>query len=344
MCLQPTMKPRSPTLEGFRLISRRPSFGFAEIAWRWSFGTTALALLAFSVAEYLDSLPVTKGDLFLLRTGQPFLIGRAILRIFSGSSLRVVKASLLMAIGLALIWILIAALGRAATLRPLLAYFQTGSAAAETDVKAPQFHFRALLGLNFLRVAAAFAAALGVLAAFVLADLASSAHNPVPVISFLVFWGVLAVVWLAWRIVNWFLALAAIFAVRDGQHSFAALAAAVDFFRDHSTSVLAAGVWFGLAHFLAFVLASAAAAFPLAFAGVIPPGFVAIGVALVTWLYFAMADFLYIGRLAAYVAICEAPELPAAQAATIAQPGPHPSFPKWGIDPDELILSDVPAS
>lgn len=76
------MKPRSPTLEGFRAILRRPSFGLAEIAWRWSFGAAAGLLLIFSFFEYLDTLPVSQGDLLLLRTSQPVLVSRAVVHIF----------------------------------------------------------------------------------------------------------------------------------------------------------------------------------------------------------------------------------------------------------------------
>jgi hypothetical protein len=63
------------------------------------------------------------------------------------------------------------------------------------------------------------------------------------------------------------------------------------------------------------------------------------GVLVVTLLYFAIADFLYMGRLAAYVAMVEFPESPVG-----AEPAPpfmpHPT----AVDATELILSDVPAT
>lgn len=71
------MTRRSPTLEGFRAILQRPSFGLAEITWRWSFGAAAGLLLGFSFFEYLDTLPVSRGDLLLLRTAQPVLISQS---------------------------------------------------------------------------------------------------------------------------------------------------------------------------------------------------------------------------------------------------------------------------
>src|SRR5438477_11878941 len=80
------MKQPSPTLEGFRAIFRVPSLGLAEIAWRWSFAVAGGALLIFAAFPFLDTLPVTSGDLALLRTRQPALISRAALHVFHGSA------------------------------------------------------------------------------------------------------------------------------------------------------------------------------------------------------------------------------------------------------------------
>jgi hypothetical protein len=67
------------------------------------------------------------------------------------------------------------------------------------------------------------------------------------------------------------------------------------------------------------------------------------GVLLVTLLYFVIADFLYIGRLAAYVALVELPESPA----VLSDLGPAPENTGRSrdtrVDPAELILSDVPS-
>jgi hypothetical protein len=69
------------------------------------------------------------------------------------------------------------------------------------------------------------------------------------------------------------------------------------------------------------------------------------GMLLMLLLYFAAADFLYMGRLIALVAILEAPplmELPSVPSS------PQPALPNGQdengrIDQDELILSDQPA-
>src|SRR5450432_1643211 len=114
------MKRRSPTLEGFQTMFRLPVLGLAEIAWRWSFGVAAGAGLAFTIREYLGTLPVTAGELLLLRARQPALIAQALARIFQGSAPRAAAGLVVLTLALTLAWIVLASLGRAATLKTLL--------------------------------------------------------------------------------------------------------------------------------------------------------------------------------------------------------------------------------
>src|SRR5216684_14501 len=113
------MSRTSPTLDGFRAAFRRPALTFAEIAWRWAVGAVAWTLFIFSVIEYLNTLPVTRGDKALLGTRQPLLIGKAISHIFHGSLNRAVFAVVLGAAALVVLWIIAASIGRIATVRAL---------------------------------------------------------------------------------------------------------------------------------------------------------------------------------------------------------------------------------
>jgi hypothetical protein len=343
------MRRRSPTLEGFRIIFRRPSFGLAEIAWRWSFAAAAGLLLVFSFFEYLDTLPVSRGDLLLLRTSQPALISRAVLHIFHGSAVRVVETAIVLALTLGAAWVVIASLGRAATLKALLAYFREDEASISKTEKK-RWRLRSLIGLNCFRLSATLAASVGCVAAFLLGGAASRPTDPAPGSAFLIFLTTIMLTWLAWSTLNWFLSLAAIFVVADGQDTFGATTAAVDLCQTRPGSVFAASTWFGLAHLTVFVVASSVVAFPLGLAAVLPPGVVLGGVLLITLLYLAIADFLYMGRLAAYVAMVEMHEAPVT--AQIVPPplsplGSHldPDIqPSSAVDASELILSDVPTS
>ena len=322
----------------------RPSFGLAEIAWRWSFGASVVLLLTFSFFEYLNTLPVTRGDLLFLKTRQPALISQAMLHIFRGSGLRLVEVAIVLGIFLATGWISLATLARAATIKALLAHFREREAApSQTTARV---HLGSLFGLNFFRVGITVAATVGCFAAILLGGAASPEGDPSPGSAFLIFLSIAMLVWLAWSVLNWFLSLASVLVVAGGQDTFGAIAAAVALCRNRAGSVFAAGTWFGLAHLAAFVIATSVVAFPLAFARVLPGGMVFGGVSLVTLGYFAAADFLYIGRLASYVAIFGLPDTPAAAAVlppwlndsrhtALIQPGS-------AVDRDELILGDLP--
>ena len=311
-----------------------PSLGLAEIAWRWTFGFAAALVVAFTALEYFDTLPVGAGDIFLLRTRHPFLVSQAIAHIFRGSGFRAANAVVLVMILLAFAWVLIASWARAMTVRALFGYFREEN----PGLPPPSRRQRNLpLGLNFLRVMVTAAAVLGVVGAFVLAAAASPANDSSPGSSILVFVSIAMVLCAAWMILNWILSLSAIIAVAEGLYTYAAISSAIDLCRDRWGSVFAAGTWFGLAHMVVFFVASSAVMFPLAFAGVMPAGIVLGGMLLITLLYFAAADFLYAGRMAAYVAMILPPKqgMPESQPTVLGPDGPS------SVDRSEVILSDV---
>jgi hypothetical protein len=329
----------SPTLEGFRAAFRRPSLTLAEIAWRWTVGGLACALFLFWVVQYLDTLPVTNGDVTLLSTRQPFLVGRAITHILRGSMSRAVLAGLLAMIALSLLWIIAASIARAATVRALLDYFRNdavGNAAGGTGNTNEPRPVRSLIGLNFLRAALMLAAILAFAGAAVLVSFASPDKKPQPALAFILSVPLAALICITWSSLNWLLSLAAIFAVRDGKDSLGALSAAVAFFRERSGPLFAVSTWTGLAHLTAFSIAGTAVSLPLALIRVAPSRIVIIAIILITLAYFAVVDWLYMVRLAGYICIVEMPEALPASALLPAPP------PQTSIDRDEPILSDLP--
>jgi hypothetical protein len=342
----------SPTIEGFRASCRRPSLTLAEIAWRWTVGATAWALLGFGVIEYLNTLPVTNAELLLLRTRHPFLVGQAIAHILRGSLSRALMAGLLATLALAFLWIFAASVGRMATVRALLDFFSnrlvSDASASEPKVEKSENRspnvvrsFRSLIGLNFLRVAVALAAVAGFQGAAILAGFASPEADPQPGLAFLLFLPLAALTWLAWWVLNWLLSLAAIFGVRDSENTLGALSAAVTLCRERSGAVFAVTTWTVLAHVAAFVGATAFVSVPLAFLPAVPGRLVLAAVLLVTLAYFAGADWLYMVRLAGYVCIAEMPEMLPLPAPLPPTPLPTPPPVQSTIDRDELILSDM---
>jgi hypothetical protein len=377
----------SPTLEGFRAVFRRPSLTLAEISWRWTVGGASTALFSFLFLEYLDTLPVTNGDLLLLRTRQPVLIGQAFGHIFHGSLSRVVMAGLVATVALTLLWIFAASVGRATTVRSLTDYFadRTQEAnngqtpdplASPVATPEPSRPLGSLLRLNFLRAAVALAAILGFIGAAIVVNLISvsfsssatsaqvtSAGSPPPDpgsgLAFLLLFPLAGLIFLAWSGLNWLLSLAGVFAVRDAgdapQDALGALSVAVAFCRDRGGAAFAVTTWTGLAHLTVFVLATTVVSMPLSLARIAPGWVLLAGVIVVTLAYFAVADWLYMARLAGYICIAEMPEAlltpPPLLSAPPLAPPPMPGSggelapdapPETTVDRDEPILSDVP--
>jgi hypothetical protein len=343
----------SPTAEGFRAALRRPSLALAEIMWRWTAGATATALFLFGLVEYLDTLPVTNGELLFLRTRHPYLVGEAIAHILRGSLNRAVMAGLFATWTLIGLWIVAASLGRIATVRGLLDYFRKDHAGTAFSGGVPNDEERdvtsnvstrgplaALLRLNFLRASVALAAVFGFVGAAILAGFASPDAHPRAGLAFFLFLPLVALIcWVGWAL-NWLLSLAGMFAVRDGGEAMGAITSAVAFCRERTGAVFAVSTWTGLAHLVIFVGASTVASVPLGLAGVLPWRLVVAGVMLVTLTYLALADWLYMARLAGYVCIAETP----AALLVPLPPAPLPVPPpvQTTIDRDEPILSDVP--
>jgi hypothetical protein len=341
-----SMSTVSPTMEGFRAAFRRPSLSLAEIVWRWSVGVTATLLFFFGLVEYLDSLPVTGREMLFLRTRQPYLVGQVIAYILRSGLGRALMSAVLAATLLILLWMVAASLGRIATVRYLIAYFRERFASlvgvsnvGEEDILPGRANsFTTLLRIHFLRVAVLLAALLCFVGAIILTSLVSPDSNPQPGIAFLLFLPLAALIaFVAWAL-NWFLSLTAMLAVRDGEDAVGAMSAAAAICRERTGAVFAVGSWTGLAHLVAFGAATTAVSIPLGLAGILPARLIFPVILLVTLVYFAIADWLYIARLAGYVCIAEMPEI----VPTPLRP-PTPPVPiQTTIDRDEPILSDIP--
>jgi hypothetical protein len=338
--------PISPTIEGFRVAFRRPLLTFAEITWRWVVGATAAVLFFFGLFEFLDTLPVTNGELVFLKTRNPFLVSQAIAHILRGNLIRGLISFILAALLLGVIWIVTASLGRIATVEALLEYFRTRFAAAtagdgENGATANSVKSRltSLMRLNFLRVAVVLAGLVGLAGAAIISGSTSSPTHPRPGLVFLLFVPIAGVVCVIWYQLNWLLSLAGLFVVRDRDDVIGAISSSVALCRQRTGAIFAVSTWTGAAHLIAFVGASTVVSVPLALAAVLPWRLVVLGVVAVTLAYLAVADWLYTARLAGYVCIAEIPD------ALLAPPPPitpSPAAPAVTIDRDELILSDVP--
>ena len=286
----------TPVRDGWRAVWRQPAVFLAELSWRWSWGGAAIILTALASFEYLNTLIVTPGDLILLRLRHPLAVSRALGDIFHGSGPRVVRGAVILVPALAILWILMGAFGRFATLRALVA-------GNTPDWSARRGSIRALMGVHGLRVALALAGLVSLVGATLIAAVINTPKAPHPALSLLVFVSLVVLILFVWSTINWFLSIAALFVVRDGEDTFGAIAETVAFCRRRGGRIYGAGLWFGLMHLVAFVVGTTVIAYPLAIASIVPAWFTLALMSVVALLYCATADWIYIARLAAYLSL-----------------------------------------
>lgn len=323
----------SPIAEGFRLILRRPAIALAEIAWRWSFAAAAWVLGAMFVLEYLDSLTVTRLDRLLLASNQPAFISRALRSIFEGSGLRVTEAGIVLFVGLALAWIAVASLGRVAILDSLVEEFQIARTGPRRRAWA------SVLALNTLRFVLTLAAVVAGAGAALVASSVWASTKLRGADGATLFGLLLFSVAVSWIALNWLLSVAAIFPLAEEGTAFDGIGSVLRLFEGRTGPVVLMGLLFGALH-LGLVIAATSigmsilvAARPLGAGGVIFLELVVIAA------YSAVADFLYVSRLAGYVWLLRPEDIATADESPRERSGPDT---RSRIDPDELILSDVP--
>jgi len=308
------MSSTSPINHGFRTAFRQSAIVLAEIAWRWSFGLAALAIAIGSFFAYLDTLPVSNIEILALRGHTRWLIADAAGHILHGGP-RLVRVAAIVLPVIFVLWVAAASLGRAATLKALLRR-------EDSVALAPQF------GLNFLRASVVLASLIGYLGAAILAGRAAAGGADVrPGLFLVVFVALGMAITIVRSRVNWFLCLGAIFAAREGHDTFTAIGEAAGLFRRHPGTFAGAGAVFGTIHGVLFAFSTVVCLLALSLAGKVPPAVTVFFLGVITLAYFAVVDFLYIARLAAYVAIGEGdrtpPPAPLSVAPEPAPPGPE---------------------
>jgi len=308
------MGTESPISEGFRRAFREPAITLAEVAWRWTFGLAALAVAIGSLFAYLDTVTVSNAEVLVLRGHSSWLIADAIGRVLHDGS-GPLRAAAIVLPAIFVLWMAAATIGRAATLKALLR-------------REERVALRPQLGLNFLRASVTLASLVGYLGAAILAGRAASGDADVrPGVFLLVFVVLGTAVTIVRSRVNWFLSLGAIPAARDGRDTLAAIGEAVGLFRRHARKFAGAGAAFGTIHGVLFAFCTVGCLLVLSLAGKVPPVATVFLLTGITLAYFAVVDFLYIARLATYVAIDESDRTPPVAVAYEPPPALEPPMP-----------------
>lgn len=300
-----------PVRFGFRAVFRQPALILAEIAWRWSFGAAAWVLVVLSIRRILAGIDITEAEYLLARRSDVFLIADACARILYQALPAFIRAAFIIIPALAVIWILAATLGRAATLKALLSLpviLSEDAPVGASESKAPYAdrsyspagtHFGQLAFLHVIRALFSVATLLAFIGTVILAGIAFPAQGANPTAAAVIWVVLAAVAAFFWSVINWFLALAPIWIVRDSRGPFRAIADSLALFRRDSGTYVSAAWWFGFLRTVTLVGAFIAGLF--AAAALESARAVTAVSLLIALIYFALADFLYIARLAAFI-------------------------------------------
>jgi hypothetical protein len=302
--MSPTASSHSPFRDGFAALVHEPVLLPAELVWRWWFGFSALGLGILSIALFLDSIKLTRGDEFLIRTWQPGLLSSALRHSFRGSLGRFVLEQAALVLGMMVLWALAATAGRSETLRRLVAMFSE-----DDDARPLDWNFGPIFILQLLRVMwllIAVTVAIGSLLYGV-----TMAQNDHPMRAALALSFGVGLASFFGIVLNWYFGIAPLFCVRGGADAMDALEQASGFSSRHPGRLFLLGLGFfalrlvwAATMFLAFLS-------PLNLATHIGPRGILCVMVVVALFYFAGADLLNLARLGAYVSLVEDDARPA---------------------------------
>ncbi len=259
-----------------------------------------------SVRAILANIKISEAEYQLLLNLAPFSLTIAVAHLLQELGPAISRLLPVLLPAMAVGWVACASAGRLATLRVLLRITRT--------------NWFSLLVINLVRLVVTAAALL----AFVGAALMIARHlGPNPKQAwpeFLAMVMIAAVITFFWSLLNGFLSLAPIWAVRDGRGLIAAVKESVSLLNNRPGPYIATWSWI---EFLRFVVITVALVVAIFFATTIrtaTPALLVAGFATAILLYSAVMDFIQIWRIAAYVALANENE-----AAGIVEDAPTPA-------------------
>jgi hypothetical protein len=330
----PPVDSRSPFQEGFAALRNEPLLLPAELMWRWCFALTAWILALGAAALFLDSINVSALDRFLLGSAQPALERSALNHIFHGALLRAIWIKFIVLAGLTFMWSFAAALGRAASLRSLLA-----RCSSDDRAETVAWQFRPMFQLHLLRALWTWIAIGCLTASLLLGTVMQQRHHAAPAAFFYVFGVALSIVFGV--ILNWIFGLAPLFCIRNQTRAREAMSLTLDFCSRQGARLfgLSLGflalraVWAGSMFFL--VLAPANLGKHVAFGRILAM----MGVLFLV--YLAGADALYLARLGAFCALAEIDAAPKPEPTPEPIPAPEPQpWTSYLPPPPQLATSE----
>jgi uncharacterized membrane protein len=292
------LKPPNPITQGLRTVARDPAIFLVEILWRWSFALLACLLVIGVGLMLLGPLHVGHRWDMAVRTRDPQRMTQLLVTVLLILGMKAVVAALAIPVAIAFLWSIFSALGRFVTIRRL-------------RVGLTSLRFPSILALQFLRgFVCWFCFVLFFGATFGEALIASRGPKPDLLLYYLMVMPSVVVISAFWLTVNWYLSLAAFFG-REGQGFRGALREARQTIRQQRSDFAGTGLVFLLFRTIILLVAVAICGLASGMEGTDPQSYFVLLV-VVSLAYCAIADFLYMARMAAYLALAAAHVDPAA--------------------------------
>jgi len=292
-------KPPNPITQGLRAVTRDPAIFLVEILWRWSFAILACLLVAGVGVMLLGPLHVGHAWDTAWRSRDPQRMGQLVLAVLLLLGMKVIViAAIAVPLSIALLWGIFSALGRFVTVKRL----RTG---------LTSLRFRSIFALQLLRAFIGWLCLVLLFAAmFGEALIATRGPQPDLLLYYLMVLPSVVVISSFWLTVNWYFSLAAIFG-REGQSFRGALRQARQTVRQQRSDFAGTGFVFLLFRVVILLIATAICGLTSGMVGSSPQSYFTLLI-IVSLAYFAIADFLYMARMAAYLALAAAHVDPAA--------------------------------
>lgn len=286
-------KPPNPITQGLRAVMRDPVIFLVEILWRWSFALLACLLVAGVGLMLLGPLHVGKAWDTAWGSRDPQRMGQFLVVIVLLLGIKVIAIAVIgLPLAIALIWGILAALGRFVTIKRLRSGLTS-------------LCFRTVFALQLLRgLISWFALVLLFATTIGEALIATRGTQPDLVLYYLMVMPTVVLIGVSWLILNWYLSLAAIFG-RDGQSFRGALRQARQTVRQQRSDFAGTGFVFLLFRTVVLLIALTICGLTSGMAGTAPQSYFVLLV-VVSLAYFAVADFFYMARMAAYLALAAA--------------------------------------
>jgi hypothetical protein len=285
-------RPPNPITQGIKAVWRDPALSLIEILWRWSFVIVACFLIASAGAILLGPLHVSNAWDSASQSRDPQKVGELALVILLLLGVKAIVAAIVIPFAIALLWSIVSALGRFVTVRRLRAGLTS-------------LRFRSILALQIVRGFSSWFS-LMLLAAAIFGAVRTATHGskPDPLIFYLMMMPSAVLIAAFWLVCNWYLSLAAIFG-REEQTFPGAIRHARQTVRLQRSDFAGTGFVFLLIRIALLLVVVAICGLTSGVAGTAPQNyFVLLMVVLLA--YLAVAYFLYMSRMAAYLALAAA--------------------------------------